>query len=528
MRNNITPIFEHHKLAQILPRDQSTWYVVENFLRERGVVYGEVNFSDLIQEWTLVAIFPPFHPAYLGDTQFLNAHATIYPYIVGEMANGISSAEMVIAAARAQILSFLGAGGLIPEKVEESILKIKAALGEKIECWGANLIHSPAEPAIEEAVVQLFLQHEVKRVSASAYFEVTPNIVHYAFKGIQRNSKNNIERKNHVLAKISRTEVARQFMSPPHPDILKYLVQQKKLTALEAELSQHFPIAEDITAEADSGGHTDNRAALVLFPLIQQLAKNLSEQFQYEHPIRVGLAGGLGCPEALAAAFTMGAAYIMTGTINESSVEAGLSQMGKALLSKAEMTDVMMAAAADMFEQGVKLQILKRGTLFGERANKLYQLYKNYSALSEIPAKIKKDVEEHLFHDSLENIWEKTQIYFKTRDPGQVMKAEKDPKYKMALVFRWYLGQSSRWAIQGVSERMLDYQIWCGPCIGAFNQWVKNTELEDLDKRSVVDIALNLLWGAVQLTRIQQLRTVGIKVPIQAYEYSLLKPMKAK
>ena len=36
----------------------------------------------------------------------------------------------------------------------------------------------------------------------------------------------------------------------------------------------------------------------------------------------------------------------------------------------------------------------------------------------------------------------------------------------MALVFRWYLGMSSRWAIEGSVERRSDYQIWCGPAQG--------------------------------------------------------------
>jgi trans-AT polyketide synthase, acyltransferase and oxidoreductase domains len=43
----------------------------------------------------------------------------------------------------------------------------------------------------------------------------------------------------------------------------------------------------------------------------------------------------------------------------------------------------------------------------------------------------------------------------------------------MALVFRWYLGQSPVWANQGDADRKIDYQIWCGPAMGAFNEWVQ-------------------------------------------------------
>lgn len=45
------------------------------------------------------------------------------------------------------------------------------------------------------------------------------------------------------------------------------------------------------------------------------------------------------------------------------------------------MTDIMMAPAADMFEMGVKLQVLKRGTMFGMRSQKLYEIYENYNSI---------------------------------------------------------------------------------------------------------------------------------------------------
>jgi trans-AT polyketide synthase, acyltransferase and oxidoreductase domains len=84
----------------------------------------------------------------------------------------------------------------------------------------------------------------------------------------------------------------------------------------------------------------------------------------------VGLAGGIATPESAAAAFAMGAAYILTGSINQSCVEAGISQEVKQLLCQVEQADVAMAPAADMFEIGARVQVLKRGTLFALRAEK--------------------------------------------------------------------------------------------------------------------------------------------------------------
>ena len=80
----------------------------------------------------------------------------------------------------------------------------------------------------------------------------------------------------------------------------------------------------------------------------------------------------------------------------------------------------------------------------------------------------------------------------------------------MALVFRWYLGQLSRWANAGEPERKLDYQVWCGPAMGALNEWTRGSFLETARNRRVVTVALNLLHGAAVTMRVQMLRAQGI------------------
>jgi hypothetical protein len=82
----------------------------------------------------------------------------------------------------------------------------------------------------------------------------------------------------------------------------------------------------------------------------------------------------------------------------------------------------------------------------------------------------------------------------------------------MALVFRWYLGLSSRWANAGVPDRKLDYQVWCGPSMGAFNEWAKGSFLEHAKNRTVVTVGLNLLYGAAVTLRRAQLRSQGVNL----------------
>jgi len=164
-----------------------------------------------------------------------------------------------------------------------------------------------------------------------------------------------------------------------------------------------------------------------------------------------------------------------------------------------------MAPAADMFEMGVNVQVLKRGTMFSMRATRLYELYRKYARLEDIPPAERQKLENTLFRTSLDNIWEETRAYFAERDPRQVDKAQRDPKHKMALVFRWYLGRSPVWANTGEPSRKIDYQIWCGPAMGAFNEWTAGTFLAQPDRRQVTTVAYNLLLGAVYLWRVRQL-----------------------
>jgi hypothetical protein len=78
---------------------------------------------------------------------------------------------------------------------------------------------------------------------------------------------------------------------------------------------------------------------------------------------------------------------------------------------------------------------------------------------------------------------------------------------------------SSRWAIDGTPDRALDYQVWCGPSMGAFNSWVAGTFLERPEERGVVQVALNLLEGAARISRAHAARSCGVHVPVGAFRY---------
>ncbi len=458
-----------------------------------------------------VATLPPLWPERLGGPAFTTAHNVRFPYIVGEMANGIATAPMVIAAARAGFLGFFGAAGLSHASITKAIDTIEAGLRGTGLSWGANLIHSPNEPDLESGTAALFLDRRVTRVSASAYMGLTAPVVRYAFAGVRRRADGTIFRPNAVIAKISRPEVAARFLTPPPADMLRSCVERGWLSAEEAALAANLPVAEDITVEADSGGHTDNRPLVALFPLLR--AQRDVAAAKTGRAIRIGAAGGLGTPDSVAAAFLLGADYVLTGSINQAAVESGLSPEGRQMLCAAGVADVIMAPAADMFELGVTVQVLRRGTMFGVRAQQLYDVYKAVSGLDQIPPDTLARLEKELFRMPVAAVVAETERFWSRRDPRENEKAARDPKHRMALVFRWYLGLASRWAISGEAERRMDYQIWCGPAQGAFNAWAAGTFLEAPENRTVAQMGRNLLEGAAVLTRAQQLRAAGVSTP---------------
>ena len=467
-----------------------------------------------------VASLPPIYPEWLGDRAFSATHGCRFNYVVGEMARGIATPRMVVEAVRAGCAGFYGSAGLPPAEIEDGVRRIRARLADNQTAWGANLIHTPQQPGYEAAVVDLFLREGVRRVSASAYMRLSPDVVRYTAVGLERGREGEIIRQNHVFAKVSRAEVAEQFMAPPPAALLRELVASGALTEAQADLASRIPVAAEITAEADSGGHTDRRAAAPLFSSICAARDRVAAKSGIDpETIRIGLAGGIATPHGVAAAFSMGAAYVLTGSINQAAVESGLSLPGRQLLAKAGPADVSMAPAADMFEQGVEVQVLKRGTLFAMRGKKLFQLYRAGAAFETLDPKEQAWVEDVL-GEPFEAAWRATRDYIRQVNPREAERADSDGNKRLALVARRYLFSGAQWAREGDPARLADYQIWCGPAQGAFNEWAAGTFLEDISNRTVRQIAWNLMEGAARITRAAQLRAAGVAVPPTAFAYT--------
>ena len=456
---------------------------------------------------------PRFAPSNWETRPFRADHGLRYAYVAGAMANGIGSVDIVEAMGRAGMLGFFGAR----RACRAAPLKRRSIVFDATR-WATAVMAStsstvPNEPDLEAAIVDLYLRRGVRLVEASAYLDLTLPVVRYRVSGIHRDANGRIVTPNRDhrqgVARRGGVEVLRcrrrksTFANSKH---------QGFITAEQASSASQIPMAQDVTAEADSGGHTDNRPAITLLPTMLALRDALQEQFGIRR-LRRRRGGRHRHAASAAAAFAMGAAYVVTGSINQACVESGSSDVVREMLAQAEQADVIMAPAADMFEMGVKVQVLKRGTMFAMRAAKLYELYRSYAEpRCDSGGRARPVGEERLPQLRSKRSGDRRADFFAQRDPAQMPQGRARPEAQdgpgLSLVSGPVvaLGQRRR------ADRRLDYQVWCGPAMGAFNEWTKGSSLEQAKNRKVVTVASELVARSGRDTKVPHLALSGHRV----------------
>lgn len=428
----------------------------------------------------------------LGSREFRQDYNLKYAYLTGAMAKGIASEELVVRIGKAGMMGFFGTGGLELNRIEQAIRRIQKELHHG-ESYGMNLLYQLGNPHLEEKTIDLYLKYGVRNVEAAAYMQISPALVKYRLKGLERDAGDEIKVTNRIIAKISRPEIAKIFLRPAPERIVTKLLSEDKITKEQADLSKKIAMADDLCVEADSAGHTDQGIMMILVPTIIRLRNEMARKYAYTKRIRVGAAGGIGTPEAAAAAFILGADFILTGSINQCTAEAGISDAVKDILQELNVQDTGYAPAGDTFELGSKVQVVKKGLFFPVRANKLYELYRRYDSVDEIDERTRHELEEKFFKRTFDSIYAETKEYYSKHLPGEIEKAERNPKQKMALIFRWYFAHALGLALEGDMENKVDFQIYCGPALGAFNQRAKETEIENWRNRHADEIAERLM-----------------------------------
>lgn len=431
----------------------------------------------------------------IGSQSFCERYGLKYAYATGAMYKGVASKELVADVCNSGMLGFLGTGGVDCSKVEQDILWLKSNVVSD-HCFGVNFLHTPANLKLETEMCNICIRNGIKVIEASAFIGMTRDLVKYRLIGLHRDAEGNVVSDNHIIAKLSRPEVASAFLKPAPKEIVEKLLNDGEISSEAAKLASYIPMADDICVEADSGGHTDHGVAFVLLPTIRRLRDEYAEKYGYKQEIHVGYAGGIGTPEAAAAAFIMKADFILTGSINQATVEAATSDRVKDMLQNMNIQDTVYAPAGDMFEYGSKVQVLKKGVFFPSRASILYDLYRSNDSIDTIAPDMIKHLEQRYFKRSIAEVYNEV----KKHTVAEIIKeAEINPKVKMACIFKWYFGYATRMALSGDPTAVIDYQVHCGPAMGAFNQWVKNTSLSDWRNRHASKIGLMIMEGAAKV-----------------------------
>ncbi|MFI1758659.1 ACP S-malonyltransferase [Streptomyces sp. NPDC020571] len=437
--------------------------------------------------------------ARLGSAEFRQDHGVRYAYLAGSMFRGVSSVELVARLGRAGLRGYFGAGGLDPDTVDKALAELARTPGLDGR-YGVNVLHDLTRPGAEDALTDLLLRHGVRHVEAAAFTTVTPALVRFRFTGAHRTPDGTPVAVRTLIAKCSRPEVAAHFMAPPAEELLRRLVARGALTTAEADAARGLPVAQDICVEGDSAGHTDGGVSLALVPTTAALAARLTARHGYVRRLRVGACGGLGTPEAVAAAFVLGADFVVTGSVNQCSPQAGTSDAVKDLLAALDVQDTAYAPAGDLFELGSRVQVVRKGTLFAARANKLYQLYRGHSGLDDLDEATRTWLERDCLRAPLDQVWKQTCAHYRDTGRGhEIERAERDPRHRMALLFKSYFARTNRAAQDGDLAERANYQVHCGPAAGAFNRCVAGTALEPWRERHVERIAELLMTGAARV-----------------------------
>ncbi|MGW5022867.1 ACP S-malonyltransferase [Streptomyces cacaoi] len=398
----------------------------------------------------------------LGAVSFRERYQLRRSYVLGSLWGGISGPAMLRASAKAGLLGFLGTGGMTRAAIEGQLSELVGDLGLG-GCFGVNLPYRHRAPEEESALVDLLLRYGIDLIEASGFPLITASLVRFRLKG------------GRILAKVSRTDVAAAFLAPPPEHLVAQLLDAGEVTGEEARAAAGRPMADDVCVEADGGWLSNSADLMSLLPAVLRLR---DESALPGHHVHVGCAGGIGTPEAAAAAFLLGADFVLTGSVNQCSAEAATSPVVKDLLEAAHEYDVDTAPWGEMFELGVRARYLKRGLFFPARAAQLHELWRRHASLGELDEATRTKVLDRY----LEGDYPAT--------PGV------DPKAELAEVFRRYFTRGFRLATTGEGSSKVDYLIHCGPAMGAFNQLVAGTPLQPWRARTVEAIADTLLEGA--------------------------------
>ncbi|HEY7143733.1 MAG TPA: ACP S-malonyltransferase [Streptosporangiaceae bacterium] len=441
----------------------------------------------------------------LGSAAFRAEYRLRLAYLAGGLGLGVSGPELLLALASDGLLGFLGTAGRTLTEVEADLRALAPAAGG----FGISLPAGLAGPAQVAALVEAGLRHNVAVAEVTGHAGVTAELIRWRFSGARRGPDGRYAAARGLLAKVGRAGQAAAFLRPAPADLTARLCAAGTLTEEEAAAAAGLPVADAVCAETGSGWLAGGDSGAALLAAVLAARDQAAARYGPGYQAWVGSSGGIGSPAAVASAFLSGADFVLTGSVNQCSAEARTSDAVKDLLAGAGPDDTEQAPAGELFELGGRTRVLaRRGTLFAARAAALQHAYRVHAGpgagpgpasgqgLAGLDPRLRRDLAGRYFGKPLEEVTSEVRDRLTGAERDR---ADREPRYLMARVFGAYFTLAYRAALAGDPAHRLNYQIPCGPAMGAFNQCVQGTPLADWRRRTVTDIAQFLMAGAAGL-----------------------------
>jgi trans-AT polyketide synthase/acyltransferase/oxidoreductase domain-containing protein len=430
----------------------------------------------------------------IGNAEFSKKYRTKYNYAVGGMGHGISGVDFVVKSCNEGILSFLGANCVDLDVIGSMIDQVKHKINSDT-LFGVNITENYFEPQNTKDLINLCTEKGVRVIEASNFMTVTKELVRYKISGIGLDAEGSVTG-NAIIAKVSNTNVAREFLKPPSDSILNELLNEKAITKDEFDIAGKIPVADDVCIVGDCAYETEKGNLLTMLPEVLDVAEKIYKENLLVAKSRIGAAGSIGSGRTILALHYMGAEFFMTGSVNECTKEADIPDDVKDMLVKTNVNDFTYAPSENMFELNRFVQVLKKGVFFPSRANMLKSVYDTVNSIDDISGEIKLYIEDKLLQCGFDNYFAKIKL-----TENQIKLANSNSKYKMAIIFKQYLHEASDKALfsKDRDKDVVDFQVYCGTAIGTANERLKDSKINDWKMRNTANIAEVLMQDAYSI-----------------------------
>lgn len=375
-----------------------------------------------------------------------------FNYLISGKNYHVGTKELVVYAAKEDILSFLATAHKSIKEIEDEVNYIKEQLGNNDLPFGLSLTMVDSSDQVKK-IMEICEENSIKYLEVSACIDITKEMLTYRLQGLEETNGKIISH-NKLFVNTFIPELMLNFLASPSKTIISKLLNTGVITKAQSIMADKIPIVNGLIVDNDEA--VDSNITRLMLPILKVKIKELNKK--NEENCYLGMSGGIGTPIDVANAFLSGVDFISTSSINLCAPESSLAEKYKKDLLDITITDTIKIPSEPFFEYGVTVSALKKGTLFYLQARNTYNLFKNEGD-TQLSDRVNSKVhyKEKIIHD----------------------------------MNRMY-GKALRNACNSFNDKS-ECLIYCSPSLGAFNQYVKGSKLGQLEARKVDKIASFLI-----------------------------------